>query len=467
MKKLLLIFISVISIFCCSFVHRAIIEVGIITNDTKIENDLKQLDLLISDYVVFENIEENKYLDQVYLIAIGENRIDKESTDLYLYFYNPVKVDVYSNYYFNLRINSNDYNLCYLERGSWSDYEGLFEEPDVYLDFVSKDEGHNIIKTKFNYKNIFSNRKYSVNEIIRLSDEQYFTNPFEARFTETNEAGKLESNFSYNSFIYITEDILVPVLLKPDFKWGEIFDWIFASTKKNYAYFYNFSSSRDIDEIIEMDCVFDYILDIQIDPGCPSPDYFDDVIGKTELGKFRTLYNEPQYYDWLSSSMKFETFQTPASDRFSEEDFGKLEFTEEEKKMFTDYEHSVLVALSPVYLHSFMGPVGMSCEHYKKVDNLKVTRIKFEADGKIYNSYVGDDVDNPVDPIEPNNPDNLFDKLKGMIDTVLNFLNSLTSGIGLFIKVFFWLFITILSLVLIGYIVKFVQFIMSIFRRNN
>ena len=78
-----------------------------------------------------------------------------------------------------------------------------------------------------------------------------YENPFTATFKEREEDGKLVTDYEYNSFIYITEDILVPVLLKPEFHWNEVFDFIFSTDKEKVAFIYNFSSSKKIEQIME------------------------------------------------------------------------------------------------------------------------------------------------------------------------------------------------------------------------
>ena len=58
-----------------------------------------------------------------------------------------------------------------------------------------------------------------------------------------------------------------------------------------------------------------------------------------------------------------------------------------------------------------MGASSVDCYHYEEINNLNVKRIKFETDGKIYNSYVADDPDDSTDPILPEEKPNWFDEL--------------------------------------------------------
>ena len=60
-----------------------------------------------------------------------------------------------------------------------------------------------------------------------------------------------------------------------------------------------------------------------------------------------------------------------------------------------------------------MSAGGMECYHYEEINNLKVKRIKFETDGKIYNSYVADDPDDSEEIIIPDTPSAMdwFDEL--------------------------------------------------------
>ncbi len=400
-----------------SFTNK-VVEVGVINDNTSIENDLVSLGLTPSDYITLKDTTDNNSYDEVYLIAVGENRQVEEYTDVYLYLYNPLLNDIYQDYYFEMKINNYIYSFGYLEtEREWSYYEDLYDEPDFLLELCEYDSKHNITKVKFAYSYSENERIYNLDRIERLTDERSFTNPFTATFKERAEDGKLVTDYDYNSFIYITEDVLVPVLLKPEFHWDEVFDFIFSTDKNKMAYFYNFSSSKEIDQILELDILFDTnfkryqpILSGCCVEGVPG---YNEGYASPKYNVERTLYNEKHSYDWNSSHLEFETFKTPAKDRFTDEEFGYLEFTEEQKKQFTDYEHSVLIGLNDVYYHTvnILGASWVDCYHYEEINNLEVKRIKFETDGKIYNSYVADDPDDSTDPILPEEKPNWFDEL--------------------------------------------------------
>ena len=91
-----------------------IIEVGVISDETSINNDLAMLGLTSSDYCIlndgiFDGVKN--YYDEVYLIGIGENRQQEDITDIYFYLYNPCNYSSKSlntniDYYLlNLNIN--------------------------------------------------------------------------------------------------------------------------------------------------------------------------------------------------------------------------------------------------------------------------------------------------------------------------------------------------------------------------
>ncbi len=445
MKKIIGLVMMLFSmITLSSFTERTIIEVGIINDETSINNDLSMLGLTSSDYVILnDGIYDGtvNHYDQVYLIGVGENRHEKDVTDIYFYLYNPcdysndsfnVKLDYYL---FDIKINNNNFDFIYVENPTnVSLYYDI--NPNEYnnLSLIDYSKDKNIWKLKYSYINHTNDRMYELGKIQRgmsYSEKDYpeyvsyikndFTNPFTATFREREEDGRLVTSYDYNSFIYITEDVLVPVLLKPEFKWNEVFDFIFSTDKNQMAFFYNFSSSKEINQILELDVIFNTNFKVVQEPrpadgnnpcvdGVPG---YNEGYVEPRTNVTRTLYNEKQSYDWLSSHLEFETFQTPAKDRFTDEEFGYLAFTEEQKKQFTNYEHSVLIGLSDVYFHyiSMMGAGSWECYHYEEITDLQVKRIKFETNGQIYNSYVADDVDEPVDPIIPDTPKSFLESL--------------------------------------------------------
>lgn len=454
-----------------------IIEVGVISDETSINNDLAMLGLTSSDYCIlndgiFDGVKN--YYDEVYLIGIGENRQQEDITDIYFYLYNPCNYSSKSlntniDYYLlNLNINNSEFNFLYVEDPSNAEiYYGIDYNEYNNLTLIKYDENKNIWKFKFSYINHTNERKYELNNIQRgmtysesnfpeyvswLKDD--FTNPFTATFKEREEDGQLISDFEYNSFIYITKDVLVPVMLKPEFKWNEVFDFIFSSDKEKIAFFYNFSSSKEIEQILELDVIFDTNF-VRTYFGCINgvPGYNGGYVESKSNVK-RTLYNEKHSYDWNSSHLEFETFQTPASERFTNEEFGYLEFNEEDKKQFTDYEHSVLIGLNDVYYHtvSMMGSASAKCYHYENINNLQVKRIKFETDGKIYNSYVADDPDNPIDPINPSQNNWFLEVLEWIKDHPLQFvliLVGLIVGIPIIVAILPYI-LSILGKLLVG-----------------
>ena len=424
MKKILGIILLVISFLSLSSFTSREIEVGVINDNTSIENDLVSLGLTPSDYInlyeeYYDSQNDGSYKDllenynETYLIAVGENRLDDESTDVYLYLYNPIfHMFSFKAYYINLKINNTPIKLAYYSEYAEYDYESSDEK----LQFCSVTDDYTIYKFKFNYINHINERKYELDSIKMYYDwvvdydtyllNKEYKNPFTATFKERDEDGKLVTDYDYNSFIYITEDVLVPVILKPEFHWNEVFDFIFSTDKEKVAFFYNFSSSKKIEQILELDVIFDTNFKITY-LGCVDgvPGH-DEGYVEPKNNVERTLYNEKHSYDWSSSHLEFETFKTPAKDRFTDEEFGYLEFNDDEKKQFTNYEHSVLIGINDVYYHtvSAMAAASFPCRHYEEINNLKVKRIKFETDGKIYNSYVADDPDDSEEIIIPDTP---------------------------------------------------------------
>ncbi len=485
MKRIYSFFMICLSLiaFCCSFTNKAI-TIGSIDDTTSIKNDLQQLDLTYSDYVLFDDTSENKYLDQVYLIAIGENRKNKESTDLYFYIYNPVIKDLHKNYYFNISINEYEFTCCYLEYGSWNDYAELYNEPDIYLTKVSYDYNVNVLKLKFTYENNYTDRQYSVNSIIRLTDEQTFNNKFEAFFKESEVDGKLETLFNYNSYIYITKDDIVQIKVNNYADLGSNLGILINSIlgnnpwKATAMYFYNFSSSKEIDEIIEADVEFiahriykHYYYNFY-----PFGDLIEEVIIDESFQRDYTIYSSEETEVYMyGEPHTFKPFSTPASNRLN--DFNEsVNLSDEQKKLFTDYEHSILF-MCENYLDT-RNSTGEGYTDISYVEDFKITRLKFEADGKVYNSYVSDDSDDGgtdfEDP-EPNKKwwENLWEWIKKnpekaiilgivIIICIPLIISLLPSIISFCIKFLFWIIKLVITIIKLPF-----KLIGSIFTRKD
>ena len=449
MKKIIGLVMMLFSmITLSSFTERTIIEVGIINDETSINNDLSMLGLTSSDYVILnDGIYDGtvNHYDQVYLIGVGENRHEKDVTDIYFYLYNPcdysndsfnVKLDYYL---FDIKINNNNFDFIYVENPTnVSLYYDI--NPNEYnnLSLIDYSKDKNIWKLKYSYINHTNDRTYELGKIQRgmsYSEKDYpeyvnylkddFTNPFTATFREREEDGRLVTSYDYNSFIYITEDILVPVLIRSENNFENFWNGVFAGrdealAENSLVYFYNFSSSKRIDQILELDVQYKthgaclMLKDSLIDN---TDDCNASNIDTTLNDVSRTLYPGLHSYDWFSSHLEFETFKTPASERFTNEEFGYLQFSNDQKRQFTDYEHSVLINMeSPSNRHQQVVEEGFvdhayTCYHNNVIEDLQVKRIMFETDGQIYNSYVADDVDDPIDPIVPETPKSFLESL--------------------------------------------------------
>lgn len=391
-----------------SFTNKTV-EVGVINDNTSIENDLVSLGLTPSDYIILEDTIENNSYDEVYLIAVGENRQVEEYTDVYLYLYNPLLNDIYQDYYFEMKINNYTYSFGYLEtEREWSYYEDLYDEPDFLLELCEYDSNHNITKAKFAYSYNENERIYNLDRIERLTDERSFTNPFTATFKEREEDGKLVTDYDYNSFIYITEDEIVQLHFDDLTVFKEssiILDFlvgIFGSSGMgNAIYFYNFSSSKNIDQILETDV--NYILHTH--QGYYSKPLFGDLkfdgvddYKPISTTIYATDESEIMVYDQLE---KFKAFKTPSNDRLNEFT-DKMNITDEVKSKFINYQHSIcfLVATN----NDSRNSSGEGFVNLSYVENFKISRLKFETNGKIYNSYVADDPDDggtDFDDVEP------------------------------------------------------------------
>ena len=236
--------------FSLSSFTKKVIEVGIINDDTIIYQDLVMLGLTPTDYITFEPIMENIYYDETYLIAVGENRKEDSSTDVYLYLYNPMFVSDSSQieyYLVNLSINGMDFKLFHaFTNTSFTDY-------DEEMELIEYSSLYNIWEFKFTYVNHVNERKYELNSIDRMIQfatvGSTFTNPFTATFKEREEDGQLVTDYEYNSFLYITKDIILTIDVT-NYSLDGFGGWIngvinkyFLDGNKARLFLYNFSSS--------------------------------------------------------------------------------------------------------------------------------------------------------------------------------------------------------------------------------
>ena len=275
-----------------------------------------------------------------------------------------------------------------------------------------------IYKFKFNYINHVNERKYELDSIkmyynwavdydsVLLNKE--YENPFTATFKERDEDGKLVTDYEYNSFIYITEDEIVQLHFDDLTVFKEssvILDFlvgIFGSSGiGNAIYFYNFSSSKNIDQILETDV--NYILHTH--QGYYSKPLFGNIqfdgvddYKTISTTIYATDESEIMVYDQLE---KFKAFKTPSNDRLNEFT-DKMNITDEVKSKFINYQHSIcfLVATN----NDSRNSSGEGFVNLSYVENFKISRLKFETNGEIYNSYVADDPDDggtDFDDVEP------------------------------------------------------------------
>lgn len=394
--------------FSLSSFTKKVIEVGIINDDTIIYQDLVMLGLTPTDYITFEPIMENIYYDETYLIAVGENRKEDSSTDVYLYLYNPMFVSDSSQieyYLVNLSINGMDFKLFHaFTNTSFTDY-------DEEMELIEYSSLYNIWKFKFTYVNHVNERKYELNSIDRMIQfatvGSTFTNPFTATFKEREEDGQLVTDYEYNSFLYITKDIILTIDVT-NYSLDGFGGWIngvinkyFLDGNKARLFLYNFSSSKKIDQILEIDCMYtqDRYRRICHAGGCQEYSIKDeDELIVYDKEHPRTLKNDEIEQNIYGEMVILNRFKTPSSDRI--EEFGNsFEWTDELKKDFTDYEHSVLIDVGN--FQEKPDSAGSTYE-FDLIRDFKITRLKFETDGKIYNSYVADDPDDS--PLDPNNP---------------------------------------------------------------
>lgn len=419
-KRTLAILGIFLSLFTLVYVSAEEIKIGSVSDSTLIKNDIVNIGLTYEDYFILENNEVNlKNYNLYYTIGIIENRIGASLTDVYIYCYNAVPQEKVS-LYFEVEIQDIQFSLSY----SNCDTK---QEADKTLELLSVSE-NNIYKLKFTYENYFSERNYTLacKDVLTGNNSPVF----EATLLASGD-NDISVDYNYTSYIYITKDYFIAL----EFKDWDTNDWwkvicnefdFFHNDETIIMFFYNFSSSKKIEEILELDLKYEAYNYTNVA-------YYDPATGESLRQLESSISNEMSYnltktpgqtlQSVYGEDCTFNAFTTPASDRLKE--FGSAVVVDSSK--FTDYEHSVLVDINKAEelysqlkyvkkgevfpLLEFTNPTeaqkSTSVLEKKittyRIQNLQMTRIKYSTEGQTYNAYVADDPDDSV-PGDVENP---------------------------------------------------------------
>lgn len=447
--------------------------IGAITDDSNISTDLKQLDIEYTDYFTIKNTEYNyKNYFEYFVLAVAENRIAVSNTDVYLYIYNPIYVE---NVAINIDMTINqDFKVS-------SDYRS-----NTAGDFtLCSRSDNNILKLKYEYNNFYPDRNYEI--IVKDVESGIASQRFTSTMTTSDNGRLVETTYNFNSMLYVAKDQLIEL----EFEDWDTSNWwqsichefnLFKDEEKVLMYFYNFSSSKTIDKILEVDLKYDhynYISTAYYDPATGSrlrtlSDAKENEVKGYQVTKTPGTHKQSVY----GTECTFNAFTTPASDRIKE--FGNA--IEVSPNLF-DYDHSILVDINKaIELYSVLKTVpkkevfpllqndnSRTQVLEKKINaysisSLKMTRLKYSAGGKIYNSYVLDDMDDPI-PVKPGNPkleDSNWKKfIKWFMDN-FPWSGLLVIGIPLILIVLAIFFPQVLVTVIKGFI-SVIDFIIRIF----
>lgn len=477
MKKIIVVIVFLFSLLSLIEVNGAEFETGSITDTTLIDDDLKNLKLTPSNYFSLDATEENiKNYFEFFVVAIGENRISENTTDTYVYIYNPIRIEELQQIELTIYLNDS------------------ISQSLTNTDIVKTSTGvaKNIYCFKNTIKKIPSSRTYSFDNITY--EQEHYSSDFVATFKDTKNNNIIDVDYNYNSMIFVTDDILYKINAKASDDsnwWNQVLNWAGGITNPfnpniwNWEsesisfWFYNFSATIDIEKIIELD--LNYTKSTKIAP-------YDNVIWGTGGA---SMYLSPVYNDneelqvtkypqvtkqiVYGKEMEFNAFCTPASDRINE--FQEVSI---DKEMFNKYQHSVLVDIGDnyenyTYTYSYT-VIGSNMQIQTKtvrrngskslnISQLKMTLLKYETKGTIYNAYVVDDPDDKGGEEDTDNPYwSWWDKLVAWMishpfETVAIVAGSLI-GIPLIISFFPMIISLFVSLIVL--IFKVLVFILSL-----
>lgn len=368
MKKIniLLLFI-IFTLFVSSTINAA---TGVLfTDTTSVADDITNLNLDPSDYVVSSN---SKY-DHSYAISMTESYQDDLTIDGYIYIYNSYKLITKCT-----RIN--------LSVGN--------EANDYLVNYLSGSQQYNISKYKIENINTYSAsggiRKYTINSLY--IDETTIIDGLSIEFQQDGN----QISINYDSMIIVTEKYLFSYSYDNNFaskfNWNSLV-WSLTDNSGPEFFFLNFSTNKEIDKILEIDVTY------QLQKGTT-----DSVLNKLECLKGpisknvttvteydilnpKTIYNEESTYDWFGKTKKINLISTPAKERFTDNEINYC-LTEEAIASF-EYDHSVIIDVQQYHISS-SSVLGTAVTLYTAekytVDDLSITRIKYTVDDKVYNA---------------------------------------------------------------------------------
>lgn len=428
MKKILIALMLIASFFITAAVNSYAATIpqvkdAHITDTTDIKSDLIEMNLPYDDYLLPANANSNltslykksKKSYEQFVIAVGENYSDLNDIVSYVYCYSPLYFLVEEKLNIDLTITIN---------------KGFSNQKELRLsnklvDPIKEDKRAGILCFKFTlYDQADLVRTYSV-EINNAPGGNVFECTYKTMLDEKNE--QRCDNFNFNSLLYITKDNLCAIKVDTwDYNnmfgadwWLNIGDTLLNGASDVSFWFYNFSSSVEIEEILEAD--ISYYSYINVKKYIQLGFIVDTETRDKQLNKV-TKYPGVTEQKVFGELCKFNAFATPASSRIDE--FKPVEINE---NYFKDYQHSILIdigknrqGVSTTYddNSSFNGgnifkPNSVTSRITKpcradetfEISQFSLTRIKYKTKGVIYNSYVLD-TDGPDNSAGTDTPDN-------------------------------------------------------------
>lgn len=425
MRKILASLIGCFLFVCC-FTLTASAEInyksGNINDSTTIESDFKYLNLDYSDYVlsndskgdIYDAYHKNKNEEQ-FVVAVAESREDKIIIT-YIYVYN-ILFNL-SGYSLNIKLDVK------FNDASVKTYTYSTTQKDMELVQQAKRDGLMKFKIQY-YKTTDLTRKYNI-RINNGPDEE-----FECTYTTTiNQSEQMVCDeFKFNSFIYITSDEVVPVVLKesknvlPGIVGQSLSILLGNNPYQNVVvYFYNFSSNKKIDRIISANmkwnqhmeqATYRYPVEVPLQPLLGPLFLFTDwTLHFGDLIENKKVYDEKsckefitqgeKEYTFLGKKLKMNAFRTPASDRIKELGNYGNSMTDSDKTHFTKYQHSIMFTAGE-WVDGRPISSGSGVMKTLMVEQVSLVSLNYTTAGKYYTSFVADP-DGPDDPEDPYNP---------------------------------------------------------------
>ncbi len=402
MFKFIILFVAFISPFFTSFnTNASTVDYVNVSDTSTIEEDFKLLELDINNYYLNEpNLEDYRDLpngsdlyfedvlkrDEFYFVALSQTYLeDTKEFQVYLYMYNQIPHSFKQQEYDYLYSVKIDYKLNNLTNTNY------------LLLPLSKVDERGLYKFKaFTYKADITSVDLEITKASIRCDNHTITKDYS--FTANINNQLVDNNYNitlkFNSTLILKEYTAVEVYLDKDSGWDQFcedaMNWFGGEWTSVKVVFYNFNFPNNI--VPDSIDYANFTYDKKTTKSKNSMVYeeFTETLDNSYLPGDNTI-NVSDH----SSKFYFPTFYI--GNRIKDNQFGSLEFTNEQIKLFENYKCSILL---DVLNYTETKHLTTKYEEFQKITNIDLLELWYTKDGVQYKCQViADEVDpSPIVP---------------------------------------------------------------------